>query len=80
MPELLTLTRAELTAYVANAERCGDCRQVAAEWGAVDELIVNAVAIDPAGVTHAGDVVTGRTACGRDGNRWTWLVPGTPAR
>lgn len=36
------------------------------------------VDVDTSATVHAGDVITGITACGLNANTWTWIVPARP--
>jgi len=69
------MTAGDVDELLRDVTSCARCvNYVAGYLPIADDVVVNAVAIDPAGAAHAGDVATGQTACGRDGSRWQWLV------
>lgn len=73
------LTGAEVRALAALQMTCVECKRRIYDsphgWPVPP---VNAAAIEPGDVAHAGDVVSGLTACGRDGSAWRWLVQRRP--
>lgn len=64
---------------LAGRQLCAGC--IKADPGDVAggfKLGALAVDVNGTGTVHAGDPVTGLTACDLDANQWTWVVPTNP--
>lgn len=70
------LTGSAAAQLLAGKRLCSPCAMreldAPADW---PNPVVNALVVDADNVVHTADAIAGSTTCGRDANRWQWVIP-----